>query len=115
MKQYTVISFYPNFCKDPSMTFAVWTYLKFSTPVCLPSRCLTISITSTPHHICGELIRDAPFGVSRSAHAPALAHLTQREDSHEDLVHMVSWINALCHRGHGNVPCLGQTLPSQTV
>lgn len=62
MKYYTILSFYPNFCKDPGMTFAVQTYLKFSIPVCLPLRCLTISITSTPY-ICDELIRDAPFGV----------------------------------------------------
>lgn len=34
--------------------------------------------------------------LSRSACAPALAHLTQHKDSHEDLVHMVSWISALC-------------------
>lgn len=65
MKQYTTISFYPNFLQRSVMTFAVWTYRKFSTPMWLPLRSLTISITSTPHRICDELIRDAAFGASR--------------------------------------------------
>lgn len=73
MKQYTIISSFPNFCKDLDMTFAVWTYLMFSTPLCLPLRCFTLSITFAPYHIC----RDALLGVSSPCPCSGTPHMAQ--------------------------------------
>lgn len=125
IKQCTIISSFPNFCKHLDMTFAVWTYLMFSTPLCLPLRCFTLSITITPCHICSELIRDAPLGVSSPCPCTGTPHMAQGQpwgltESQNsvvpvDLVPMVSWINALSCPGHGDEPCLGQTLPSLAV